>query len=189
MIVLDVLKDVSLYLNLTDNFAPLLTGSGSLSEENKLEFEKILLSINNVNRSLSSKIAPLKNQEIVLIENNKFDLSLLKKNLNYICCVKDISSFSRQKFNVFDLELNTNFSGLARVEYFYFPPKVVDENSPVERNRTINDKTFVLGVIAEYCFINGLFDDAEIWESRFLAEIDKNFVVKKSFELPKKRWV
>lgn len=188
MIVLDVLKDVALYLNLTDNFAPLLTGSGSLLEENKLEFDKILLAINNVNRSISTKIAPLKNQEIVLIENNKFDLKNLKKNLNYVCCVKNISSSLKQKFDVFGNELNTNFSGLARVEYFYFPPKVVDENSPVERNITINDKMFVLGVIAEYCFINGLFDDAEIWERRFLAEIDKNFVVKKGFELPKKRW-
>ena len=188
MIVLDVLKDVSLYLNLTDNFAPILNKTGELTEENKLEFDKILLAINNVSRSVATKIAPLKNQEVVLIENNFFDLNLLKKNLNYVCCVKNISSSSKQKFNVFDNKLHTNFSGLARVEYFYFSPKVTNENSPVELNKTINDKMFVLGVIAEYCFINGLFDDAQIWESRFLLEIDKNFVVKKGFNLPKKRW-
>lgn len=185
MTVLEVLKMVSLYLNLYDNFQPLFNGE-ELSQEDNLEFQKILSGINLTAKSLSG-IYKLKVCEEILLSDNSFNLSLLQKPLSKICCLKNQFG-KKQNFNVINNTLKTNFCGKAIIEYFYLPPTVQTVEDIIEINNCVSLKTFCMGVISEYCYINNLFDDAFVWEERFNKSLNTKFL-SSVFSMPSKRWL
>ena len=56
-------------------------------------------------------------------------------------------------------------------------------------NSKISLKTLALGVASEYCFINGFFDDAKIWEERFEKSLQANLKKLGKVKLPNRRWM
>ena len=187
MTVLEVLKMVSLYLNLYDNFKILFEG-GSLSvNEDEVELQKILSGINLTAKSLSCLFKLKTKEEIVVDKTQSFDLGLLSKPLNQICVIKDNQNKSHT-FKIYSNKVLTDFSGKANIEYFYFPANVTNVGDKIEINSKVSIKTFAMGVVCEYCYINNLFDDAVVWEERFNKSL-KAKTLSSSFLMPSKRWL
>lgn len=187
MTVLEVLKMVSLYLNLYDNFKPLFEGSSLSVAEDQVEYQKILSGINLTAKSLSC-LFKLKTKEEITIDNTQsFNLNLLSKPLNQICVLKDAQNKSHC-FKVYNDKFLTDFSGKATIEYFYFPATVDNVDSKIEISSMVSIKTFAMGVVCEYCYINNLFDDAIVWEERFNKSL-KTKTLTSSFFMPTKRWL
>ncbi|MBQ9792343.1 MAG: hypothetical protein IJW32_01170 [Clostridia bacterium] len=187
MTVLEVLKMVSLYLNLYDNFKPLFEGSSLSANEDEVEFQKILSGINLTLKSLSCLFKLKTKEEISIGEDKSFNLSLLSKPLNQICVIKDLNNKSHP-CKIYNDKFLTDFSGKAYIEYFYFPANITSINDKIEINSKVSIKTFAIGVVCEYCYINNLFDDAFVWEERFNKSL-KTKTISSSFLMPSKRWL
>ena len=188
MTVIEILESVGLYLDLTDDFKSFSSGTGEITEEVELEVNKILKAINNVIEQLSFNFLNFKTQETVLIEDKNFDLGLLSHKLLKVCSLKIKSNNKKLKFEIDGNYIKTDFDGYVDIEYFYVPNKVMNLNDKILIDSKISESVFVLGVIAEYCFINGLFDDAKVWEEKFLKELNKVIKFNKNFYLPKRGW-
>lgn len=188
MTVIEILESVGLYLNLTDDFKSFSSGTGEITEEVELEVNKILKAINNVIEQLAFNFLNFKTQETVLIEDKNFDLSLLSHKFLKVCKLESELNNKKLKFEIDGNYIKTDFNGNAVMEYFYIPDKVTKLNDKILIDSKVSESVFVLGVITEYCFINGLFDDAKVWEEKFLKELNKVIKFNKNFYLPKRGW-
>ena len=185
MKVKDILESVCLYLDLTDEFAEVFN-SGSVSKEVENEYKKLLLAINSVLEDFCYKINLTKTKEEVVFFNKSFDiLSLSKKAINIIE-VKNQKG-KKIRFKIFEnrIECDTTF---AQITYNYLlePVKLLEDQILIDNK--ISLKAFVLGVISQYYYINGLFDDAKIFEEKFLNAVKECVGFNKNFNMPKKRW-
>ena len=186
MTVLEILKLVSLYLNLYDNFSPIFSGSTTLSKtEDQQELNKVLVAINTTTKSLSC-LYKLKFKEEITFANNTFDALLLSKKLNKIISIKNKMG-NKIPFKIVANKITCSYCGAATIEYFYFPNEAENLNDNVDLNSVICPKTFAMGVVSEYCYINNLFDDAAVWEERFLKSLNKK-ALSNSVVLPKRNW-
>ena len=74
--------------------------------------------------------------------------------------------------------------------YSYLPSVVSNPNDNIDINLSITNKTFLMGVMANYCFVCGLFDDGFMYQEIFekeLSEIGSKKI--KGFVMPNhKRW-
>lgn len=185
MKVKDILENVCLYLDLTDEFQPIFEG-GEVSEEVETEYKKLLLSLNGVMQEFSYKINLTTKKEDVVFFNNSFDLNLLSKKAINIIEVKNQNG-KKLKFKIIDNKLECNTT-LAQVTYNYLLEPVKNIEDEVLINNKISMKAIVLGVISQYYYINGLFDDAKIFEESFLKAVKECLRTNKNFFMPKKRW-
>ena len=184
MKVKDILESVCLYLDLTDEFQPLFDNTQPSSEV-LTEYKKLILAINSVVQELSYKVLRLKTKEDVLFINNTFDINLLSKKMFNIVEIK--SNNKKLKFEVLDNKIFCNTSN-AQITYNYLPNLVSSLEDEVSVDSRLSLKAFIFGVIAEYNNINGLFEDAQVYNNKFLDAIKECKKLNKNFCLPKRRW-
>lgn len=187
MTVAEVLKSASIYLNLTELLRGYIENNlDSVSDEGKVEFSKILLAINNVGDILAKNIE-LKAKENILIEKNFLELSKLSKRCRKIKKITRINDKKDVKFDVYDNYITTHENGLMSIDYLYYPEKVEKLDDVINFGR-VNDNAVVMGVCCEYCSICGLFDDASIWESKFLNGLKEDVSLPKGFVMASRKW-
>jgi hypothetical protein len=79
-------------------------------------------------------------------------------------------------------------SGTYIVKYTYFPKDVgyddVISNFPTK----VSERIFVYGVVSEYLYVKGVFDEAQMWEERFKNEMQSLIRPQKSAKLKMSRW-
>ena len=188
MTVEEVLKTVSLYLDKYEVFEDYFTNNElNASEDVKIEFEKILCAINNICVKIADNLNVLKFREKLKVENFKINFNKLSKKYKTIKKIITVEGNKRLSFKKFDDYIYINFDGEVYVEYIYFPDKLKSISDEIVF-KNINIRTFALGVISEYCFMIGLFDDAQIWEERFLTEIKSKGDFYNGFVMPRKKW-
>lgn len=164
--------------------------SEEISEEVKLEFEKVLSAINIVVENICCESIPLKTQEEIVFDSNGcFDLSNLSKKINGVYAVYNPNKTKKYAYKILDEVLVCDCVGRAKIEYFYLPEKVESLSDKICVDTRVTGKAFVMGVVAEYCFINGLFDDASVWQERFEKAIKNCSKINKHLLLPRKRWL
>lgn len=187
MTVVEILKSVSLYLDLYEDFEGYFNNDlTSVSDETKSEYQKVLLAINNVCEKLA-EIFMLKTKEQIEIKNKTLALNELVKRFKEVKNIYKVSDNKSVSYKVFDDYIYVDYDGEVVIEYFYYPDKVTQLNDKIAFN-FINERTIALGVNSEYCFMLGLFDDAKEWEERFLKELKNFSKLAKGFILPKRKW-
>lgn len=214
MKVLDIIKPVCAYLGLYQDYLTYFEPSISSKEEETLPNQVAINEINplNVNDSnipkekqeiLSSLILAINNtqekilktislvtEEKVLIKDNKIEFSNFSKKLNRVLSI--ISNNKKLKYKIFDnyikLTDTIDFNEPLLIKYSYFLPFIENLEDEINLDNIIKLKTMALGVASEYCFISGLFDDAEIWNKKFLNELNEDSKNIKNFITPKRNW-
>ncbi len=160
-----------------------------MPEEKKEELELLLLSINNIQQKLLKEI-PLITKEKIKIDTNKIDFLNLSNNHIRIINIK--SKNKKLDFKTFDgyILLNDYFEYPIEVEieYSYFLPKVSNLLDIINLDNTVKEHTLALGVASEYCYIQALFDDADIWNKKFSQELEIDKQKIRNFIIPKRNW-
>ena len=194
MTVIKLIESLSKFFDLQDDLSVLLS-SGSLeneTEKGKAEFYKIVLSINNTCEYLASfEKFCLLNSEQVAVENGEINLSLLQNRFYKLIKLTNVID-KRLKCDLTNkkLILKDKSVSLANIVYSYLPSVVSNPNDNIDINLSITNKTFLMGVMANYCFVCGLFDDGFMYQEIFekeLSEIGSKKI--KGFVMPNhKRW-
>ncbi|MBQ3047947.1 MAG: hypothetical protein IJD48_02910 [Clostridia bacterium] len=187
MTVLEVLENASLYLNLQDEFKDIFEGKEDIDEETYLQFEKLLKCLNIVIDDICSQYQTLKTYEEVDVSADGFEIKKLSKKINQILHIKTPNEL-KLCFKIVDNKIVCDYVGKIFVEYSYYPEKLKKDDCLDYFNGTISTKTIALGVASEYCFVNGFFEDAKIWEQRFLNCINANLRKLGHSCMPKRRW-
>lgn len=156
---------------------------------NELQQKEIRVLVNCVNLTISN------------IASNYFKLydGIEIDNLNGIIPYSKISSrqifdivsvkksTEKQPFTIKSNGLNTT-KGKVTIKYSYFPDDVdydgVVDCFPVK----VSERVVVYGVLSEYLYIKGLFDEAVAWEDRFKKEMKSVSRPQKNINLKKRGW-
>lgn len=189
MTVLEVLENASLYLNLKEEFESIFNNdkSAEVTEETQNQFEKLIDCLNLVVSDIAGQYCKLMTTEKVQFVDNSFDILNLTKCANKIFFVKDENGF-KQNFKIIDNKIVCENSGNFTVEYSFYPQKFTKDDELSIFSGKIGVKTFALGVACEYCFVSGFFDDAKIWEERFVNCLKNNLRKIGHSHMPKRRW-
>jgi len=199
MTVLEILKEASSYLNCQNTLSPLfslptsssfyLTGDETnITDTDALnEYHKLLSCLNSVCQRLSLSYCLLKNCEEVTASNGKINYDSLSKTVVKISKIltQNGTSVGFKEYDNF-VKINANLNKVC-VEYYYFHSKLSALSQEVNF-KGLSCKIIVLGVVSQYCFTSGLFDDAQTWEERFLQEISESKNLQKTFIMPKRHW-
>ena len=193
MTVKDILQSATLFLGLYDEFKAFFNGTGTLSDEGEADYQKLLLALNLTLSNLALNTNMYLTRETKSLDSDsKFLISALTKTFANLRFVKDKQTGKVLKTRIVD---NSVFVDGAyekgvrevNVEYSYLPTKLTALNDNISLVK-LGEKTLVLGVVSEYCFICGLFDDATIWKERFDKTLKENFVSLENKKMPKRKW-
>lgn len=178
------LQDLSMQINDENTTQPT-----TIPQEKKDVLSLLILAINNIQQKILKTINLVTEEEISL-ENNEINISSLSKKLNKVINIK--SSGKKLNFAIVDncIKVNNSYSinKTVKIKYSYFLPFIesLDDDLPLEV--VVKERTIALGVTSEYCYIAGLFDDAEIWHKKFLQELNADSLNLKNFSTPKRSW-
>lgn len=189
MTVLEVLENASLYLNLKEEFESIFNKESNveISKETQNQFDKLISCLNIVANDIAGQYCKLITIEEVNFIDNSFNIDQLSKKVNNIFAVKDKNGL-RKNFKIIDNKIICDNSGKFIVEYSFYPNAFGKDDNLNVFGGKVSLKTFALGVASEYCFVNGFFDDAKIWEERFVNCINSNLRKIGHSHMPKRRW-
>ena len=78
-------------------------------------------------------------------------------------------------------------SGSVTVKYAYMPAiKTVEDELDIGLGVTMQALAF--GAAAEYCFMNGLYGEAEGWNKKYRAEIATSYRARPAKSIKERRW-
>lgn len=157
------------------------------TEDEKKEINLILSCVNLTNSNIATNYVKLYDQATINNQNGVVPYSKISsKQIFDIVSVK----------NLYGTEISflTTVNGLSTkkgdivVKYTYFPDDLtmesVVENYPIK----LSERVFVYGVLSEYLYVKGVFDEAAMWEKRFKKEMFSIYKPQKSVKLKAGRW-
>ena len=189
MIAKDVIKNVATFLGLTDLLNTTLLDGANVPDENETKEINILIACcNMVLNQVASEYVTLK-QKVNLTSNtgvikyssisSKIIVDVLKVKLNGV----------EVPFNCAPENLETS-PGNLEIEFAYQPTNCTNVNSQIDFNNfKLSSRVMAYGVAAEYCFINGNYDDALIWDNRFKTSLTNINRSRREMKIKQRLWI
>ena len=158
------------------------------SDSEKSEVQFLISCLNLVYEEVATDYIPLYVRENVSLDDNKILIKSLSKKLLEVISIKDRNGY-KVKYKNFPNHLEVD--GVAsEILYRYQPDEISKIDDEIECfSNKITEKVFAFGVAMEYCFIQGLYDDAQIWEKRFKDALLVRASKKSNMKLPVRRWI
>lgn len=180
----DVLNGTKLYDEIYDiEDEENIIVSGSLEERN---LNLLMRCFNLAYKELATDYFTLVAKEKVKIENGVFYLTDLAEEFYKIIKVEDKSG-KNIKYEIYGSSLFCK-DGEYFVYYAYVPSFAKLNTELNNFNGKATERIFVYGLNKEYCFISGLYSEAESYKVKFEEAIKQAMKVKKNLNLPKRRW-
>ena len=157
-----------------------------LNESQKEELQTILMCVNMVNNIIATDYLKLK--ETITLENvsGKILFSDIT-NKKILDIVKICDTFGNSLKYKMDYDGVLTKKGKVVLTYAFFP-NTMDINDELDFKIHINERIFTYGVLAEYYFFKGNFDDASIWDIRFKQALQTSIRKQGEIRLPKRGW-
>lgn len=180
----DVLNGTKLYdesYDILDEQSVITSGS---VEERTLNL--LMRCFNLAYSELATDYFSLVTTEKIEIKDGTFDLNLLEQNFYKLVKLENESGDS-VKCEVFD---NTLYAEPNVYSLIYsFIPAFATLNTELNNfNGKVSERIFVYGLIKEYCFISGLYGEAESYKTKFEEAIKYALRLKKNVYLKNRRW-
>lgn len=187
MKVLNIIKLVCDFVGERELFGKLSSSTLSLEELSEKEQQKIdrmLRCFNLVNQEIASEYAPLLQKEEVC--GSIINFSTLSKKVISVFEVKNRFGFSlsfRQFQNHIEVKGNAK-----TVLYSYFPDELLLKDE-FEGSAAISERVYAYGTASEYLLLEGVGEDAQIWENRYKESLFVLTRKKGEHILPRRRWL
>lgn len=164
------------------------TGSDEqISNEDAKELDMLLRCLNLVVSDISTEYLPIYREKDITFNDGKMNLKDIDSDLFQIVSLKDEYN-NNIRFRIFDSHISANCEH-AHIVYTVFA-KTCTLDGEVEKFSTIIPfRVLSYGTAMEYCFISSLFDDAQIWESRYKNSLLSLSSKKHNIVMPKRRWI
>ena len=149
------------------------------------KLETLLKCFNLVNQEIASDYLPFLFEEEIDVKNSILNFGSLSKTVVAIYQVKDRFGFA-VKFKNFPNHIEIYGHG-KKIVYSYLPEELGLADT-VEANNGLSERVYAYGVASEFLLVDGMSDDAEIWEERYKESL---FMLSKrhgEHRLPRRRW-
>ena len=189
MTIKNILKIACLFLG-KENIANVLNleDFSLASDGEKSEVQFLISCLNLVQQEIATDYIPLNIRENVLPEDGKILIKSLSKKLLEVISIKDRNGY-KLKYKNFPNHLEVDGVS-SEIFYRYQPDEISSLEDELENfSNKVTEKIFAFGVAMEYCFIQGLYDDAQIWEKRFKDALLIRASKKSNMKLPARRWI
>lgn len=164
------------------------TGSDeTITDEEQKELDILLRCLNLVVSDISTEYLPIYREKDINFKDGKIDLDEIDTDIFQIVSLKDDHG-SNIRFRIFDSHISAS-TDRAHIVYTVFAKTCTLSGDVDEFSVRIPDRVFAYGTAMEYCFISSLFDDAEIWESRYKNSLLALSSKKHNIVMPKRRWL
>lgn len=186
----NVLKIASLFVNLADEFSPIIDETeDTVDTQTQKEFEIFLKCLNLVYTEISTDYLPILEKQRVLVENGKVYLDDISESIKDIVSVKLASNEKNVKYTLFSNYIEVGAGGYVDIVYSIYPTALTLTSDIDSFGGKVSEKCLALGTASEYCYINGFYDEAEIWDNRFKDSLQIACRKKSEIILPKRRWL
>lgn len=182
----DVLNSTKLY----DESFDVLDEDTTLTSETNIDktFNLLIRCFNLVYSEIATDYLPLINKQEIEVKNGQFELKNLNKNFYKLVKLED------KNFNSVNCEIYNDILYSLDGEYslvYCYKPSFVTLNSEIDDfNGKITDRVLAYGLNKEYCYILGLYEDAESYKTKFEESLKSLNVIKKNIVLKnKRRWI
>lgn len=151
----------------------------------EVETANLVRAFNLVEHELALDYFPLFCEEVLDVDSGR----LYYKDLSRAAV--RISSVSRENGDRIPHKIFSEYmqvdAGRVVVRYAY-TPEVKDIEDKSDFLIGVTDRLMALGVAAEYCFMNGLYGEAEVWDKKYRAEIASVYRARPSKSIKERRW-
>ena len=182
----DVLNSTKLY----DESFDVLDEDTTLTSDTNIDktFNLLIRCFNLVYSEIATDYLHLINKEKIEVKNGQFELKNLNKNFYKFVKLED------KNFNSVNCEIYNDTLYSLDGEYglvYCYKPSFVTLNSEIDDfNGKITDRVLAYGLNKEYCYILGLYEDAESYKTKFEESLKSLNVIKKNIVLKnKRRWI
>ncbi len=188
MKVKEIIKNVCVYLGKEE-----LLESSLLEEEGvvptnlqKNVVDKMVKCLNLITSEIASDYLPIIKEKEIIFNNGEIDALSIDENIQEIISIKNkFGKNLRYKYvNDKIICLTTN----AIVTYKVYPKEVTFDDDAENFGERLSARVLAYGVASEYCYLEMLYDDASIWESRFKNALIINTRKKGEVKLKKRGW-
>lgn len=156
----------------------------SLSDKQNKEVEKFVKCFNLINNEIASEFVPIKKVEQLETHDGKILFSNFSAKPYKILYVKN-SLGRKVRFKVFEDHI-VAFCKKAIVAYSILP-STLDLNGSFDS--FLPERIYGYGVAREYLFMQGKFDDADVFEERFKNSLEYICRQTPHARLPRRRWI
>lgn len=156
----------------------------SLSDKESKEVEKFVKCFNLVSNEVASEFVPIKKVEQFEVDNGKILFSNFSAAPYKILYVKN-SLGRKVRFKVFEDHIFA-LCKKAIVAYSTLPSPLSLDGS---FDSFLPERIYAYGVAREYLFMQGKFDDADIFEERFKNSLEYICRQTPHARLPRRRWI
>lgn len=186
MTVKDIIMLVSEFVGEKELLAKLKNSDSVFNEREQEKLDIMVGCFNLVNQEIASDYLPYLFKEEVNVENKIVKFSDLNKTVINIFEVKNRFGMNLQ-FKVFSNYIE--FVGHPKYIVYSYLPEELTLTSQVELFNGLSARVLAYGIASEYLLVEGLSDDAEIWEERFKESL---FILSRKrgeHRLPKRSWL
>lgn len=150
-----------------------------------IDFVKI--ATNTILNEISNLYLPLKAKQTITTEDGKISLATFSKN------IKEVLKITDKNGNILDFEIYPNYiatkPGEVEVLYTYKHQSDLNFGNITEDfGGRLTETAIAFGVVREFYNINGQYEDAEMWNRKFMEEIEKAMTTRKERKLKCRRW-
>lgn len=165
-----------------------LDGTANSSDEIEEIISELLIATNMVNNNIAtSYIELIDSNEVFVSRGERVDYSTISSRpIIEIKSIKDAIG-NKVKYKAYATGVDIYFDGKCNIEYSYFPDEV-DIVDNINYFNQVGEFTFALGVVGEYLYMKGAFDDATIWETRFKQNLFNIIRPKRNVVMPQRSW-
>ena len=189
MKVKNIIKNTLLSINEPELYKTISVNiESSIPETEKSVLTTLINCINATNNLIASEYYYLKDS-IKLNSNGKISFS----NISNSVVINDILKVEKCgvaiPFKVLNNYIKTD-CGEVEVFYSYLPTEVKSINETITNYPIkINERIFSYGVISEYYYILGMYDDASIWDLRFKNSLQNAIRPKHEIKIKQRLWL
>lgn len=156
------------------------------SDEQNAEINTLVRCLNLVVGEICCDYIPLVHSEEIEVSGGKFEFSKLTKIAMEILAIRDKNGDKiRCKLSPSYVNLP---DGKYVIEYSYVPAKLTFLDDMPAFYCRVADRVFAYGVAMEYSLLSSLYDEMDIWQSRFRDGIEIATQKHSEMRLPRRRW-
>ena len=184
----EIIKNVCIYLGkeeiLNSNFYE--TSGQDLTIEQQKDVDKMIDCLNYITEELATEYLPILRTKQIELSEGKVDLVKIDENLQEIISVKTFSG-KTLKYAITN-EKMICLASRVEITYKVYPNKITINSNAENFGGKISARVIAYGVASEYCFLEMLYDDATLWETRYKNALLVAQRKKGELKLKKRGW-
>lgn len=186
MKVKEILIKVSKILDLKE-LENYLTHDIEITDDINNDINKLLMATNMINGIIASQYFEIIDNVNINVNNNFIAYAdISDKGIIEIKCVTN-SDGSPIEYKLYNNGLYVSANNI-NIKFSYFPKEVTIDDA-IDCYMRLNDYVFAQGVVSEYLFLKGDFEESYIWDKRFKNSLNSIMRPKRSIITPAKEWL